>query len=260
MSTRPGVGGTPRIASSWATISVRSNRTSASRSTRGSRSISASQARSGWPGRRSSVRIVATIASRSLRRLRARNASRSRVDGSAQWMSSMTRRTGSRLAEPPEQTEEPLEDPALEPVPCLERRRLGLGPIGQLGDEPGELGRRRPERLLELRRARSARPAIGGPRRSARTADRSRRAGRTRRPGRAERSARPTRPAPGRSARIRATSSAMSRLLPIPASPSTRITDGCPPTAASNAASSCASSARRPTKTGLETRPDTGRW
>ncbi len=58
---------------------------------------------------------------------------------------------GGRFPEAAKETEEPLEDPTLQPVASQERRDLGLGLVGQLGDEPGQLGRRRPERLLELR-------------------------------------------------------------------------------------------------------------
>ena len=57
---------------------------------------------------------------------------------------------GGRGAEPPEQAEEPLEDPALEPVAPRKRGKLRLRPVGQLGDEPGELGRRRPDRVTQL--------------------------------------------------------------------------------------------------------------
>ena len=253
--------GAPRIASSWAP--PRSGRTGSTRSARPAAAAPSRPARpgSGCPRARSSVRIVATIASRSARRLRARNASRSRVDGSAQWMSSMTSRTRGRVAEPPEQTEEPLEDPALEPVCPRERRRVGLRSVGQLGDEPGELGRRRPDRIMQLALAGPDRPATGGPRRSARTAGRSRRAGRSRPQGRAWCAARRARGRRRRTAvrRIRGHELGDQRLLPIPASPSTsdRPTAGRS-AAASTAASSSASSARRPTKTGLVTRPDIG--
>ena len=93
-STRAAPAARRRSRSAARPVRRRSNRPRSIRSTRGWRSVSASHAVNGWRRCSSSVRNVATMSSRSVRALRVRKASRSRVDRSAQWRSSMTSRTG----------------------------------------------------------------------------------------------------------------------------------------------------------------------
>ena len=81
------------------------------------------------------------MSSRSSRALRARNARRSRVDRSAQWRSSITRRIGARLAEPAEEPKDPFEDPGLEPFRSGRPARASPSATGQLGTSRASSGR-----------------------------------------------------------------------------------------------------------------------
>ena len=83
------------MSSSAEATSSRVSGGSSRRATCESRSSSASSGRSGWRRWSSSTRYVAMTRTRSRHRLRARKATKARVEGSAQWRSSRTRTTGS---------------------------------------------------------------------------------------------------------------------------------------------------------------------
>ncbi len=225
------------------------------RSTRGRRSISVSQASSGWPR----VEVVGPDRGDDRQSLGTQVAGQEReqvasgrvgpveilddqddggcVDRAARAGRGSPRRSGPG-ASPPAGT-------ATARTPT---RRTARGRAGRARSPPARSRH-------AAARPRPGLPVTGGSRRSGRTAGRCRRAGRSSRPGRASRGRgrrRTARP----SARTPATSSAIRRLLPIPASPSTSVSEGWPSAAAATAASSSASSTRRPTKTGLVTRPD----
>ena len=133
-------------------------------------SNSANHGRSGWRRWSSSERKVATRRSRSSRRFRTRNASRSRVERSAQWTSSTTRTTGCRWPRRPggrgrPRTSAPGATRAgglkLAAVATLARSRGGGG-----RERPSSVRRGRPQRALRQRSG----AARGGPRRSDRRA------------------------------------------------------------------------------------------
>ena len=165
-------------------------------------------------------------------RLRARKATKARVERSAQWMSSRTKSDGRLAAEAVEQAEQRLEEPGL-----------------ARGRRPGAVGARRGP-SAGRRRASSAR--IGreggrGPgRRRGRAGAARRRSGR--RAARPRRARRSRRSAPGALGGAVGAARSTSRLLPTPESPPTSTSDGQPAVASPSAFSSSASSAARPTK------------
>ena len=150
---------------------------------------------------------------------RHRKASRSRVDRSAQWRSSMTRRTGRSTARRPSRLQHPLEDPDLEPI---DLRTCSPWP-----------SRRRPASRAAARGRGGRGPAASGPRRPrwsrGRTSRASARSTSTIGPNGSASSPSATEP-PSRtsqpSSRSRVAASVTSRLLPTPASPPTSTIDG----------------------------------
>ena len=90
--------GRPAIASSWRATSARLSGRRRRAANRGRRTSSVSSRRIGCAGGSSPVRYVSATAIRSPRRFRARNATRSRVERSAQCMSSSTSSGGASSA------------------------------------------------------------------------------------------------------------------------------------------------------------------
>ena len=217
------------IASTCALSSEGPNRESSIRRTRGRRSISASHGRSGCRRCSSSVRYVPTTTRRSVRTLRARKATRSRVELSAQCRSSRTHTTGARSPRSRRSARTPSKILAWahsgRPVPPASAT-AGAPNSGRSRPSSAVAGVRRSSNSISRNRLPAS---VAGSLRSASTIGAY---------GRPPPSPRLTQPPSRRSAppsRARAPTSSISRVLPMPASPPMRMTAASPALARSTA-------------------------
>ncbi len=238
-----GRGGDPRIPPTWSATSCGDSGPRSTRSPPGDRSSSTSHVPNPGSSPTASVRSVASSATRSLRRLPTRYVRRSRVASSAQWMSSTTRSTGrsapsrprkpstssNRRARPARSAAVPGEPAPGSPSPA--RSGTSRASSGRAG--PSTRSRAAGVSSSPRWRRAPASGAYGSP------------------PSAIARHL-PT--SAWTSVPGARTSSAVSRVFPIPASPATSTKRERPPAASATAARRRASSPSRPTSRALDAR------